>query len=491
MELEQNTSYLQIKKCDPLLSGNTSDNYLVDDGVEMCERFGGHNVKSISKTVLDEMSCGLVDDPDVTCPEFDWELTTNQSFSSVSFLEQSSQAISLNPAVDNEHGSSALPYFIRNNTVVKSKDEDVGILKKTEHSKENELLENKKAKDVSELSHNNDETCLENTGDVQSFICETCGLSYFTQAELLQHNFNHLNPNGKSFQCEVCGKVLVRKDNFVRHVKIAHFTHSKFECDVCFKTFNRKDTLRSHKKTHLRSKCEKCRKFFPDEFTLNDHIKKKHESFLCKFKGCTKIFISEEFLEKHSIKHLKKVSWDCNNCGQKFKKKADYKQHMLIHDDVNKFRCYVVECHKKFIDDATLRKHIYNVHSKDRQYQCRFNTKECYKFFATVVSRNIHMLTHLTEKTNECTKCGKEFTNKIYLNKHMRRHLAEKTVKCEYKKCNKKFKSRAEMLAHVEIHSSDKPYLCGYASCDKRFKCKKYYDAHMMAHYKNKNASVT
>lgn len=86
----------------------------------------------------------------------------------------------------------------------------------------------------------------------KSFICDHCGLEYYTLAALKEHTLaKHSNPNQKKMhECEVCQKQFVSRGLYKRHI-VVHSEDRPFHCDQCSNAFKLKTHLvRHNKKVH-------------------------------------------------------------------------------------------------------------------------------------------------------------------------------------------------------------------------------------------------
>ena len=115
--------------------------------------------------------------------------------------------------------------------------------------------------------------------------CDICDLD-FAKGALARHKRIHLEIK---FECEQCGNVFTRKDNFQTHKRICGTDIVKvveapvtINCETCGKTFTQKRYLKQHKRTHIVQKtavqydCKLCDKTFASNQSLGNHISKHH-----------------------------------------------------------------------------------------------------------------------------------------------------------------------------------------------------------------------
>ena len=103
--------------------------------------------------------------------------------------------------------------------------------------------------------------------------CDTCGKTFATKGNLLQHHKSHLAKDGYlPYKCRFCNKGFSLKGNCLKHEK----THTKpYRCEFCLKSFSTKNMLIQHiGKMHenvadqetVGSKCSKCGIIFSEVF---------------------------------------------------------------------------------------------------------------------------------------------------------------------------------------------------------------------------------
>lgn len=199
------------------------------------------------------------------------------------------------------------------------------------------------------------------------------------------------------FSCIECGLVFRKQDDFDRH-RFAHTGVREFRCPEpnCAKEY----TNRSHLKRHIR---------------VNHNSTKESTSsqIRCKHPSCAKTFSTDQSMRRHyDLKHVLGKSWTCEECGERFWRKLQLKQHLFRHTGQYPHRC-----------------------------------NHCDKGFMNLKSLRHHQTTHAIHK---CDSCTSEFTRWTDLVAH--RKLQHMTMyQCDI--CQGKFRSKRNLKAHIRLRS--------------------------------------
>ena len=177
---------------------------------------------------------------------------------------------------------------------------------------------------------------------LKPYFCEKCGKSFVQKRRLEEHILNIHNPEGKAFQCDLCGNCYASKTSLTIHRRELH--NKVFKCDHCAKFFGSKGEISKHvqsvhgstesndedlgnqaKKTqsfHEQYNCAKCHEVFKNLIGLEFHLRKSHnESLAFECSKCLKTFVLKEALDQHIAKeHELKVVKNCQYCKQHFSK---------------------------------------------------------------------------------------------------------------------------------------------------------------------------
>jgi KRAB domain-containing zinc finger protein len=155
--------------------------------------------------------------------------------------------------------------------------------------------------------------------------------------------------------------------------------------------------------------------------------------------------------------------YECDYDGKIFKEMAILKSHMAIHR--MRVQCKICDAE---IQPVYLKKHIREVHTDDRKFQCQ----RCQKGFKSKQKLKIHILIH--NKAVKCLICSKMFPNKSAIKRHVKQiHENPGSFECET--CGKKFNRRFYLKYHQKTHDKNRP---------KPFKCQRCdYTTDKLGHY--------
>ena len=155
---------------------------------------------------------------------------------------------------------------------------------------------------------------------------------------------------GQSFECDLCSKVFVRKDNFERHKAkhtqilasgtessdmmlsaqgVSKLTHEI--CPVCSKPVSRKFSLDRHMRYHRQNKqfvCEKCNRSYVERYGLLRHMQSMHSET----GGAGADVETDQYPLKLTGGKVEreKYTYDCVMCGVGFKYKEMVEAHFEV-----------------------------------------------------------------------------------------------------------------------------------------------------------------
>jgi len=288
-----------------------------------------------------------------------------------------------------------------------------------------------------------------------SFKCDICPKSYYTNSALSNHKINsHQEQRGKPFKCSNCYRTfrsLLVRDHHTLNCMQADPSKRKtaFECRICNKMFGYKNNLVSHQKTFhgflgkkiLDYPCKHCGEIIKGKLKLSKHIIAAHPDAngeLCDL--CGKSFKTEVKLLRHiSVHKSRERNLHCSYCPKKF-----FRRDVLtVHEKVHTSPVICMECGKKFPEQRYLDNHMV-LHS-EKKYECQ----HCPKSYATEDLLKKHYETHTNTLSHMCNFCLKGFRTKTELNKHKLEHSDDFPLKCSI--CHKGFLHDSQLEKHIDV----------------------------------------
>ena len=281
------------------------------------------------------------------------------------------------------------------------------------------------------------------------YICLTCSIELNSVSSLNVHHLTH--EKKVKVSCPKCNE-LVLQNVLSEHIKSVH------EDD-------RTSSLDRHKDEKPFSCCL-CNELFNRKKLLFVHICDRHKdenTYICKKRGCGKVFSTQSYLTAHTRVHLSRKPYLCGMCGKAYESRQGLAKHNKIHANQKKENICCPQCNENF-PHGSLPAHIKSVHQVKKLHSC----DEWGKTFCRKEGLANHKLTHTCEKPFKCEECDKFFTMKHNLSRHMRIHTGEKPF--EYVICGNKFASNAYLTKHIGTHTGQRPYTC--QMCGDAFKSK-------------------
>ncbi|XP_041841166.1 zinc finger protein OZF-like isoform X2 [Melanotaenia boesemani] len=266
------------------------------------------------------------------------------------------------------------------------------------------------------------------------------------------------NTTKKSLSCSECGKEFHCQRSLQRHMKR---TLSCFNTKKCFGVTQ---NVNLQKKVHTGNKRVRC-----DDLRIHTKSYTAKTPFSCD--ECGQRFIRKASLNQHVRSHTGERPFSCDECGQRFSRKEGLNQHMRIHTGDKPFRCD--ECGFRSSHGASLKLHM-RIHTGDKPFSC----DECGHRFRQKANLNRHLKIHTGDRPFSCDECGLRFNQKTDLNRHMRIHTGEKPFICG--ECGQRFTRKTHLIPHMRVHTGDKPFGCD--KCEQKFTRKARLIRHMKTH---------
>ncbi|XP_044731764.1 zinc finger protein 726-like [Chrysoperla carnea] len=278
---------------------------------------------------------------------------------------------------------------------------------------------------------------------IETFTCEKCKKDFDKAHGLGYHMFR--KHRAKAIKCSECKLKCYHPLHLRHHQEVAHNPLNR-TCDICNKILGNIYELQRHKFRHSSFKSEMCEKTKQEG---KCHIKKIH---------------------KREEKYI-----TCHICG-KLIRKTSLKSHLSTHEERDKVSCDI--CSKTFVLEATLAKHIKQVHENkpsDRKHLCNI----CGYSSCRSTDLRKHMISHSSERPYVCEHCNKSYKYPFDLKDHISKvHLNQRKFQCTF--CSQAFFEKRHLVHHERRHTGEKPHKCEV--CGKRFIQKIALQIHMKTH---------
>ena len=189
------------------------------------------------------------------------------------------------------------------------------------------------------------------------FTCDSCGLKVCNQDDYIAHVDSHRTRKG------------IKKESNITQNK-PHGTY----CMKCEQDFGSITGLKSHFAKERMGKCytcDKCGKSFPSKSTLSNHIKIEHDGdrIKCERENCDATFKRKDQYRVHLLKHDGKVLFTCVECGNGFYNKTHFKSHMDSHANNGNYPC--PKCGKMFLYSHDVPKHLDICGVTETRFECQ------------------------------------------------------------------------------------------------------------------------
>ena len=262
--------------------------------------------------------------------------------------------------------------------------------------------------------------------------------------------------NKEVWACRDCGKRLKSDERLASHVAL-----KCIKCERCLRTSIQ---LKTHKCVHETFKCKICNKKCKNYSRLKSHEKKHMKKVTFRCEDCPKEFLSKRMLEIHlqrrrTCKGKNKTNIQCDSCTQNFSTR------ILLHKHKKENDCQTIIVCKNC--QRNVNEFRYNVHMITCMkyfFLIDMMCKTCFKCYPDGVSFGSHLRKHKTGGPYNCETCMTTFALKEHITKHQKEHK-EKKHKCEL--CKKTFHKRDTLTSHKNIHLGVKPWECN--RCLKQF----------------------
>ena len=170
------------------------------------------------------------------------------------------------------------------------------------------------------------------SSDEEKLICSENDCDYKTtlkhRLQIHRDSFHNVGPKPS---CDQCGKIYANLNQLKMHMKNLH-SESKFSCDECDYSSNFKRSLVNHVRVKHEGNlftCSECSYQAACILTVNEHKNHVHlKSVLhCKVEGCNFQSFRSKALRRHNSSVHEEVTYNCEKCDYKAKRKDHFRQH--------------------------------------------------------------------------------------------------------------------------------------------------------------------
>ena len=298
----------------------------------------------------------------------------------------------------------------------------------------------------------------------KTIFCQKCGKGFYVECDMKPHTekcgqIKKRKRKTKVHECEICGKVFIRSNSFLKHMKIhKEKLLTSVDCTVCGQTFSSQKTLESHFKiNHMY--CTVCGQSFSSQKDLGQHFKINHPDMLTPCNICEKKFLSKRELSQHKRRVHPEVRVICSRCGQSLKTNYALEHHKRTSCGNKKSKPWEVlgerakRARSKVMIDV-----ISGVINKNPAYYKERNYLHCLhdsllamsknerKYLQDKISNNFHLIGDATGKKILTIEDLTEFFNKELLKNKTITFNAE----CTY--CGEEVKDSSDLENHVKLY---------------------------------------
>ncbi|XP_055533839.1 zinc finger protein 883-like [Wyeomyia smithii] len=245
--------------------------------------------------------------------------------------------------------------------------------------------------------------------------CGQCNEIFHRKYKLKEHISRvHASQQTETFECNVCHRIVHSLGSYNAHLKM-HISGKTFKCELCPMKFHTAGNMRLHRKIHIDNPDYKPHKDWSGHYTVH-HEPGQDKIFVCKL--CGKTFTKSIMrISNHLKLHFKEI--ECDQCQRKFVNESQLKAHYAVHTGIREYKCEY--CAKDFIHKSNLRQHL-KLHRNEQNYACEF----CGKLFTYRENMKTHIrIHHLPESPYECVSCKTKFVDDASLSRHMTTNHAE------------------------------------------------------------------
>ncbi|XP_067015833.2 zinc finger protein 530 isoform X2 [Anabrus simplex] len=279
--------------------------------------------------------------------------------------------------------------------------------------------------------------CTSKDEIITPYACSWCSGRFRNKCQLRTHlhSFHNIKSEDVVFSCSVCGKIYLKRTEFMKHVLEFHPRMNVHICPVCREVFHAYWDLHEHLSDYSDNDsylCAKCGEMFPTRSILEQHMK-----------------MEEEYSSRPKV------------CVIELYKESPHNQD--IKTNTKEMEFYEDSPHNRDIKSNTKEIEFYKDSPRDQDI--KGNTQEILtcdvsaKSFSQTIAFAPHISSHSNDDQLDCPRCEQKFATQSSLLTHLRGHKS-----CPFMcgTCNMRFSRWSYLLQHKTIHYNYdfRPYRC-------------------------------
>lgn len=178
------------------------------------------------------------------------------------------------------------------------------------------------------------------------------------------------------------------------------------------------------------------------------------------------------------LQHVIEKFYKCPECGEKFARKLQLKQHSFRHTGEFPYKCE--ECNRGFCNQRTMLKHQTIHNDAARVHTCQDCSQKFQKWSELMAHRKI---SHAARY--ECDLCHKKFFSKMNLRQHFKIHQPKDdriVYQCHFENCPKFYFENRNLTAHIRSKHEGKKFVCDISGCGRALATKQKLEQHKKLH---------
>ena len=263
------------------------------------------------------------------------------------------------------------------------------------------------------------------------YTCLLCRKNFKNYNFYKVHVANHYTGTPGVFRClyQCCEQLFGSGEDLQNHTKVAHEDIKQFECNDCGMRFSSTKKLGKHVIVHW-----------------------DWRPFKCDTPGCSYTAKRLESLQSHKKNVHSLKCFTCCHCGNSFKDRARFKQHLQKHETGSPgiFKCHIIRCNETFSVTSDFMTHL----KRHTILEC--GVPGC--MFTCDVKQDLfkHRQTMHSIFVHTCQLCGKGLHCSKDLKLHLFKHESPEHgfIKCAMNNCTQMFAFRADLKNHMVDHKT-------------------------------------